>query len=142
MPGLCRTLLPLGPVTPCTVTWLKGKRGKGQVWETHSQTIRSDNWRDFRKKCLFQCGGPAGIRTQISGYMADPCMGFQGLQLAELRLFEETVSDMQELRASVHLLKPVGLIRGEHVHSERRESLRCTVRRSRRCVAGQLLHSN
>jgi hypothetical protein len=42
------------------------------VWETHSQTIRSDNWRDFRKKCLFQCGGPAGIRTQISGF-TDRC---------------------------------------------------------------------
>jgi hypothetical protein len=50
----------------------KGQRGKGQVWETHSQTIRSDNWRDFRKKCLFQCGGPAGIRTQISGF-TDRC---------------------------------------------------------------------
>jgi hypothetical protein len=36
----------------------KRAKGKGQVWETHSQTIRSDNWRDFRKKCLFQCGGP------------------------------------------------------------------------------------
>jgi hypothetical protein len=47
-------------------------KGKGQVWETHSQTIRSDNWRDFRKKCLFQCGGPAGIRTQISGF-TDRC---------------------------------------------------------------------
>jgi hypothetical protein len=47
-------------------------KGKGQVWETHSQTIRSDNWRDFRKKCLFQCGGPAGIRTQISGF-SDRC---------------------------------------------------------------------
>ncbi len=42
------------------------------MWETHSQTIRSDNWRDFRKKCLFQCGGPAGIRTQISGF-TDRC---------------------------------------------------------------------
>ena len=36
-------------------------KGKGQVWETHTQPIRSDNWRDFRKKCLFQCGGPAGM---------------------------------------------------------------------------------
>ena len=39
---------------------LKRAKGKGQVWETHSQTIRSDNWRNFRAKCLFQCGDPAG----------------------------------------------------------------------------------
>ncbi len=43
-------------------------KGKGQVWETHSQTIRSDNWRDFRKKCLFQCGGPAGISALLNSY--------------------------------------------------------------------------
>ncbi len=56
------------------------------MWETHSQTIRSDNWRDFRKKCLFQCGGPAGIRTQISGF-TDRCstveLQNQGLGAAE-----------------------------------------------------------
>ena len=70
----------MGPATgPAHVAYVfsslsKGQRakGKGQVWETHSQTIRSDNWRDFRKKCLFQCGGPAGIRTQISGF-TDRC---------------------------------------------------------------------
>ncbi len=58
--------------TSPTLRLCQRAKGKGQVWETHSQTIRSDNWRDFRKKCLFQCGGPAGIRTQISGF-TDRC---------------------------------------------------------------------
>ncbi len=72
-------------------------KGKGQVWETHSQTIRSDNWRDFRKKCLFQCGGPAGIRTQISGF-TDRC---STVELQNHLRSQAEVSKAQTLPANV-----------------------------------------
>ena len=44
------------------------QRAKGKCGRPTARTIRSDNWRNFRAKCLFQCGDPAGIRTQVSDF--------------------------------------------------------------------------